>query len=47
MYLQEGKLKIGFMSDFLTKDSSVLRDRMGIIENLNPELFEVYLIISI
>jgi protein O-GlcNAc transferase len=44
---QDGKLKIGFMSDFLTKDSSVLRDRMGIIENLDSNLFDIHLIISI
>lgn len=44
---KEGKLKIGFMSDFLTKDSSVLRDRMGIIENLDRDKFDVKIIVSV
>ena len=30
-----GKLKVGFISDFLVLDSSVLRDRMGIIKTLS------------
>jgi len=40
-----GKRKVGFISDFLILDSSVLRDRMGIIKNLNREEFEVFIIV--
>ena len=40
-----GKLKIGFISDFLAKDSSVLRDRMGIIDNLSSDKYDISLLI--
>ena len=45
--INDSKLTIGFISDFLTKDSSVLRDRMGIIENLDSEKFNVKILTSI
>jgi protein O-GlcNAc transferase len=37
-----GKIKVCFFSDFLTMDSSVLRDRIGIISKLPRDKFEVY-----
>ena len=40
-----GKIKIGFISDFLVIDSSVLRDRMGIIKNLSREEYEIYILV--
>jgi len=42
---QIGKRRIGFISDFLCLDSSVLRDRMGIIKNLSREDFEVFILV--
>ena len=37
-----GKIKVCFFSDFLTMDSSVLRDRIGIITQLPRDKFDVY-----
>ena len=37
-----GKIKVCFFSDFLTMDSSVLRDRIGIITQLPRDKFEIY-----
>ena len=36
------KIKICFFSEFLTMDSSVLRDRMGIITQLSLEKYDIY-----
>jgi hypothetical protein len=36
------KIKVCFFSEYLTMDSSVLRDRMGIISNLSKTKFDVY-----
>lgn len=36
------KIKVCFISDSLTCESSVLRDRMGIILNLDRNIFDVY-----
>lgn len=41
------KLKICFISDSFTRDTSVLRDRMGIIKNIDRKLFDVYVATSI
>lgn len=40
------KKRIGFISERLKYDSSVLRDRMGIIQNLNNDDFDVFIIVS-
>lgn len=37
-----GKIKVAFFSEFLTMDSSVLRDRLGIISQLPKNKFDVY-----
>ena len=37
------KINICFISDSLTKDTSVLRDRMGIIKNLPDTIFNISL----
>jgi predicted O-linked N-acetylglucosamine transferase (SPINDLY family)/glycosyltransferase involved in cell wall biosynthesis len=39
------KIKVAFLSNFLSKNHSVCRDRMGVIEKLPRDLFEVYYII--
>lgn len=36
------KIKVCFISDSLTCESSVIRDRMGIILNLDKEIFDIY-----
>lgn len=36
------KIRVCFVSDFLVLDSSVLRDRMGVILGLEPKIFDVY-----
>jgi len=36
------KIRVCFVSDFLVMESSVLRDRMGIILGLEPKVFDVY-----
>ena len=40
--MKNNKIKICFISDSLTCESSVLRDRMGIIMNLSRDQFDVY-----
>ncbi len=40
--LSGNKIKVCFFSDFLTMDSSVLRDRIGIITKLPRDKFDVY-----
>lgn len=40
------KKRVGFISERLKTDSSVLRDRFKIIENLDRDLFEVFIIVS-
>ena len=40
------KKRIGFYSERLKYDSSVLRDRMGIISNLDSDKFEVFIFVS-
>ena len=40
-----GKLKIGFISEFLALDSSVLNDRSGLINNLSDEKYDIKIII--
>jgi predicted O-linked N-acetylglucosamine transferase (SPINDLY family) len=39
------KIKVAFLSNFLSKNHSVCRDRMGIIERLPRDIFDVYYII--
>jgi len=40
------RIKIGFISRFLSHNHSVCRDRMGIILNLAKDIFDVYLIVN-
>ena len=40
------KKRIGFYSERLKYDSSVLRDRMGIISNLDSDKFEVFIFVT-
>lgn len=42
----KNKIRIGFYSERLKYDSSVLRDRMGIISNLDRNKFEVFIFVS-
>jgi predicted O-linked N-acetylglucosamine transferase (SPINDLY family) len=42
---QHKKIRIAFLSNFLSKNHSVCRDRMGIIERLPRDIFEIYYII--
>ena len=42
---KKGKLKIGFISEFLALDSSVLNDRSGLINNLSSEKYDIKIII--
>ena len=39
---KENKIRVGFFSEFLTEDSSVLRDRLGTITKLPRSKFDVY-----
>ena len=43
---KEKNIRIGFISERLKYDSSVLRDRYKIIENLNREKFTVFIFVS-
>jgi len=45
-YKPKKKKRVGFISDRLRYDSSVLRDRFKIIENLDRSLFDVFIIVS-
>ena len=38
------KMKIGFISDGLCRDSSVLRDKLGLIKKLDRSKYEIYII---
>lgn len=41
---KQNRMKVGFISDSLCKDSSVLRDKIGLIQNLDRDKYEVFII---
>ena len=40
------KIKICFLSKFLAFPHSVFKDRSGIIKNLNPKIYDIYVVTS-
>lgn len=45
-YITKNKIKICFISKFLAIPHSVFKDRSGIIKNLNPALYDIYIVTS-
>ena len=45
--IKNNKIKILFLSKYLSKRHSVFKDRSGIISNLDPSIFDIYIITDI